>query len=366
MPAQTSSSPTVRSDRSPGERLALLPGGFEPRHLEALREIAYQGSFVAAADVLNFTPSAISHQMARLEREVGLPLFERRPDGTRLTPAGDALLEHAETVFARLGEADEDLRRLLDGGTGRLRVGSFPTATASFVAEGLSELQSNFPDLALHLRDGEPYESAALLKSHELDVAIIFELDSWPATTDYEGKSLCGAPELECDELVDDPFLLVVPATHRLAYAGLCVLTDLGGEVILGSPTGCPPWGADLRRACSRAGVALTFEDSYETTDFQAQQAMVLAGRGVSLMPRLALAHLHPDLRALPLRGAPVRHVRFARPAGFPPNRPIARLLELLRAHATPDPRDRIDPRQQAAWRRVHMSRGTLRAGALR
>ncbi len=254
------------------------------RQLETLVRSGARESFAAAADALNFTPSAVSHQMARLEEEAGVSLIERVPRGAHLTAAGEVLLARSKSIFESLERADENLRLLMDGGSGRLRVGSFPTATAGFVAEALRALGSRFPNIALELKDGEPYESAARLKTHELDVAVIFELDLWPASTDYDGRPVCSVPKIHCDHLFDDPFLLVAPAAHRLVSEGPCALADLADELILGSPTGCPPWGPDLRRACRHAGVELRFEDCYRSADV-AYAAWSLTSRARRIQP---------------------------------------------------------------------------------
>lgn len=296
----------------------MQTGRLDLRQLTVLREVARRGSFAAAAEALGLTPSAVSQQMAKLEQRTGSVLFERLGRGTRLSAPGAAFLAHAEAIIDRLDDAELELRSLAAGRGGRLRIGSFPTATSAFVASALESFRERFPGVSLHLVDGEPFESAGRLARGELDLAVLFELRGWPATRDYDGDAVCGCPELVCAELFDDAFLVVMPSDHPLAAREKVALAELATERIIGSPRQCPPWGADLLAACTAAGVDPVFDDSYRSIDFTALQAVVATGRGVTLMPRLALAHLRDDLCARPLEQAPVRHVRIARRVDSP------------------------------------------------
>src|SRR3954449_11724762 len=103
------------------------------RRLRVLREVAARGSFSAAAEALSFTQSAVSQQIAALEREAGAKLVERNPRGIRLTDAGRALVEHAEVIIGRLAAAEAELEAIADLRGGRLRLASFPTAGATLV-----------------------------------------------------------------------------------------------------------------------------------------------------------------------------------------------------------------------------------------
>src|ERR1700756_4227473 len=107
------------------------------RRLRVLREVAVQGSFLAAATELMFSPSAVSQQIAQLEREVGLTLVERRSTGVVLTPAGERLLAHANAILARAADAEEELRQLSDGRLGRLRVAAFASAASALMPEAI-------------------------------------------------------------------------------------------------------------------------------------------------------------------------------------------------------------------------------------
>ncbi|MBA2514171.1 MAG: hypothetical protein H0V26_07570, partial [Solirubrobacterales bacterium] len=162
-------------------------------------------------------------------------------------------------------------------------------------------------DLPL-LADGEPYESALALKHRELDLALVFGFDHWPAWVDYGGLGVCSPNELELVPLFDDPFLLVCPRDHPLARPDQLSLAHLEKQRIIGGA----PWAEGLRQACERAGVQARFDLSHRATGFEAYQSLVAAGGGLTFMPRLALGWLREELVARHVPGAPVRRVSAA------------------------------------------------------
>jgi len=304
----------------------------DERRMEMLLAVAAHGSFTRAASALSFSPPAVSQQMGLLERDAGATLFERSARGVRLTAAGDALVRHAELMRSQLVDARAELHAISQAAGGRLAFGSFPTATAALAARAIADFHAAHEGVDLQVIDGEPYESVARLRVRELDLALIFGLDNWPATMDYEGNLVARENEIEQLMLFDDPFLLLLPVDHRLADAEEVRLVELADERIIGSPVGCAPWGVDLEHVCEQAGVELMCEASYRSADFQAQQAFVAAGLGISLLPRLALPGLRPDVVARPLMNAPVRHVCLAWPAGAYRTQAVMAMIELIRA----------------------------------
>ena len=282
----------------------------DPRRLRVLVEIERRGSFAAAAQALSFTPSAVSQQIAALERETGTRLFERGARGVRLTDAGRALAAHAEAVLARLADAETELDAISGRRAGRLRFGSFPTATAVFGAAAGELFRERYPEIQFSYTDAEPYEIARLLRARELDLALTFTYDRWPVGARYDGVVVSSDEEVEYLDLFDDPFLVVLPLAHRLAAVEVVPIPELAPERVLGGP----PWGPDFRHLCNLAGFEPTFDPSYRTPDFHAFQAFVAYGRGLTLLPRLALTALREDVIVRPLAPAPVRHVRIAMP----------------------------------------------------
>lgn len=327
------------------------------RRLAILREVAHRGSFAAAAEALCFTPSAVSQQMASLAREMSVVLFERTPRGMRLTEAARSLLTHCEIVFSQLSDAQADLDEIAGGVRGRMRLGSFPTATVTFTAAALDTFRERYPDSEIHFADGEPYENVARLKDRVLDLAVLFDFDHWTAATDYDGRAVCDDRELDCDELFDDPFHVVLPCDHRLAGAHTIELSDLAGERVIGSPSLCSPWGADFRALCEQAGFEPNFEPRYRSPDFAALQAIVATGRGVTLVPELALPLPNAGTVVRPLNGGPVRHVRLATLAGIRQSPACEAMIAVLKT-ATAPMRTRGGERKDAASDPVVAARG--------
>src|SRR3954467_4147176 len=129
------------------------------KRLRVLREVAAQGSFSAAADALSFTQSAVSQQVAALEREAGAKLVERGARGIRLTPAGQALVTHADAILARLDDAEQELAAIAGLKGGRLRTAGFQSAGATLVPRALTEFHRRHPDVDLSATTAELNEA---------------------------------------------------------------------------------------------------------------------------------------------------------------------------------------------------------------
>src|SRR3712207_2986270 len=136
------------------------------RRLRVLREVAQRGSFSAAAEALSFTQSAVSQQIAALERESGTKLIERNPRGLRLTDAGRALVEHADAILARLDDAEEELAAIAGLRGGRLRLATFQSAGATVVPRAVGEFHRRHPGVELTVKQ-EEVEAVELLQAGE-------------------------------------------------------------------------------------------------------------------------------------------------------------------------------------------------------
>lgn len=301
------------------------------KRLSALRVVAGAGSFSAAAEELSLTPSAVSQQMHALERESGVVLFERVSSGVRLTEAGGSLVVHADAILARVSEAEAELRAIKAGRLGRLRLGSFPTATDVFVADAVEVFRREHPGIDVQFEAGRPTESLSRLEALELDIAVIFTLRRWDATSSAKGKAGFRQEMVEYIPLYDEPYLLVVPPDHRFADADTVQVSELAGERIMGSPPSCAPWGPDLQHACRQEGFEPRLEPLYRTSTFRDVQSFVAAGRGVSMLPSFALYAARPDVVARPLRPALVRHVQIAVSAGGHRSTAVTAMVEALR-----------------------------------
>jgi DNA-binding transcriptional LysR family regulator len=272
--------------------------------LRVLKEVAYRGSFSAAADALSYTQSAVSQQVATLEAETGLTLLERHPRGVSLTAAGQTLVGHAEGILARLEAAQAALSAIAGLRGGRLRMASFPTAGATLMPLAIATFRASYPQVELTLAEGEPDEILPRLRAGELDLALLFEFVE-------DGAHEEGMIRVE---LLADPMYLALPREHPLAGRAKLRLSDLADEAWV-QTSSSSPCARHVVRSCHAAG----FEPnvSFESDDYQTVQGLVAAGVGVALIPELALSVVRGDItiRALSPR-PPVRQVIAAAPAG--------------------------------------------------
>jgi DNA-binding transcriptional LysR family regulator len=276
------------------------------RRMRILREVAIQGSFSAAAEALAYTQSAVSQQIAALEREVGTKLVERNARGIRLTDAGEALVRHTESVLANLAEAEAELEAIAGIRGGRVRLASFQTAGSAIVPQAIATFRSRHPGVELSLIEAEPEEAIPALRTGELDVALVVE----PNGITEEGGS-----GLERADLLDDPMFLALPRDHELVKRARVRLKDLAAEQWINPPLTFACSGF-VTRACAAAG----FEPhiAFETDDYGAVQGLVAAGVGIALIPDLALATVRDDIVIRSLGSqAPVRHVAAVTPSGY-------------------------------------------------
>jgi DNA-binding transcriptional LysR family regulator len=294
----------------------------DPRRLRVLREVAARGSFSAAATALAFTQSAVSQQVAALERETGTRLVERGVRPVRLTDAGRALMAHTEAVLARLDEAEQELGELAGLRRGRLRLASFPTAIATLVPRAVAEFRRRHPDVDLTVVDDHHQGVLRRLARWELDLALVYDHASLPE------------PEVpvERSHLLDDPFDLVVPNGHPLAGRTSAAVEELAGETwIGGTPHGA--YASIVLHSCRAAG----FEPRvvFGSDDYNAVQAFVAVGLGVALLPRLALTVPRPGLARVVLDDPPVREIAAARLAASFRSAAAASMLSVLEECAT-------------------------------
>jgi molybdate transport repressor ModE-like protein len=260
------------------------------RRMQVLRAVVTTGSITAAAANLGYTPSAISQQVAALEKQAGAPLLERVGRGVRATAAGQLLTEHAAVIGRHVAAAETALADLLAGRTGRLTVRYFATAGATLVAPALARLRQTHPGVRvdLTLNDDDPLVDIA---AGRLDLALVIR----PPRRPHEGVRLI--------HLLDDPYHAVLPAGHPLAAKRAIDLADLTGLPWISSePAG--PCRDVVLEACGAAGISPDFV--VESRDYLTAQGFVAAGLGVGLIPRLGLDSRHP--------GVVVRKVRNPQP----------------------------------------------------
>jgi DNA-binding transcriptional LysR family regulator len=253
------------------------------RRMRVLREVAARGSFSAAADALSYTQSAVSQQIAALEREAATKLVERSARGVRLTEAGRALVEHADVILARLADAEHELEAIAGLRGGRLRLCSFPSAGATIMPHAIARYRDRHPGVELSLDLAEPDDGVAKLKSGEVDIAMTIT-----------ASGLCSYQGVDELHVLDDPMYVALPTGHPLAHKRNLRLSELSEEAwMLGSTGTCPDTSIFLR-SCGAAG----FEPrvAFESNDYLAIQGFVAAGMGVSFIPDLALVSVRDDI----------------------------------------------------------------------
>jgi DNA-binding transcriptional LysR family regulator len=271
--------------------------GVELRHFAALQALADEGSFGRAAERLGYTQSAVSQQIATLERIVGERLVER-PGGPRpisLTEAGVLLLRHAQSIVARLEAAHADLDALRSGEAGALRVGTFQSAGARLLPEIMRRYRERWPEVEIRLDELEDDEAIVAIERGLIDVGFVL----LPV----------GDAPLEAVELLRDPHVLIVAAGSPLAAAPPTV-REIAEETLVG-----------FRDTHAVAQIVAGFRAegvephwAYRSNDNPTIQGLVAAGVGVAVMPRLTVDVADRRIVVVDLpAGFPSRVVAIAR-----------------------------------------------------
>src|SRR3954453_7842575 len=225
------------------------------KRMRILKEVSDRGSFSAAAEALSYTQSAVSQQIAALEREAGSQLVTRGSRGIRLTEAGEALVRHADAILTRLADAEAELEAIAGLRGGRLRLAAFPTVGATLMPLAIATFRQRHPEVELTVKQLEPEDSMPMLKTGDLDIALTIT----PSTRagDEEG--------LDIQFLLDDPMYAALPLDSPLASKAKLRMKDLANEEWLSTSDSCS-CGDLVRNHCIRMGFEpnVTFEsDDY-------------------------------------------------------------------------------------------------------
>ena len=253
------------------------------------------GSISAAADVLGYTQSAVSQQLAALERETGVALVDRSQRPLRATGAGATLRPHVDRVLAALSAADavvEDLR----GGMPRLRLAAFPSALASFVPAAVRDLRRTHAGVVVQVLQFETQEAIEQLRNGAADVAVVHHMP---------GDAAPESRDLRREALLVDHLHVVLPGGHRLARRDEVSIGDLEEEPLI-LPRRDTPAGrfrSLVEHLCAQAGFAPHV--AYELDDLPAAQAFVAAGIAVVPMHGLTLTTVPEGAIVRPLAERP-------------------------------------------------------------
>jgi len=271
------------------------------QRLRVLHEVARHGSFNKAATALLCTSSAVSQQIAALERTLGAQVVHRSTRGVRLTEPGRLLVEAAEAITAELDHAQQRITKLA-AGRAQFTIATFSSGGRRLLPAALTQLCAQHPEVELTILEREPEDSLPLVRSGRADLALAYHFDGPSPARDGDRSGLTWLP------LAEDPLWLVLPADHRHADTTGVHLADLAGERWV---LGCLKTADLLRRYAALAG----FDPQVccSATDYFFAAALVAAGVGISLIPQVALDQMPGGLVAVPLEPPrPARHIGIA------------------------------------------------------
>ncbi|MEO6571012.1 MAG: LysR family transcriptional regulator [Ilumatobacteraceae bacterium] len=262
----------------------------ELKHLVALDAVASAGTFSRAAERLGYTQSAVSQQIASLERVMGAPVFDR-PGGPRpveLTPLGERLLDHGRSLLAQVEMVVTDIRRFQQGHVGRLDIGTFQSVSATILPVVVGRMLVEYPDVELNVFESDQdLELEGRLARGELDVSFV-------VSDDLEG--------IETRRVASDPFVLI--ARPGQFPPGPVRLADLAGEPMIGQHAS----SCQIQNEAGLRGAGVDPSYVFRSNDNGTVSAMVRAGMGVAVLPMLCAepedhrTELHPLVPALPDR----------------------------------------------------------------
>jgi DNA-binding transcriptional LysR family regulator len=266
------------------------------RRLRLLRELSLRGTLAEVAEALHQSPSSVSQQLSQLEREVGVPLLRKAGRRVRLTPAAELLVGHTDAILQRLEQAESEVTALGEEAAGTLRVAVFQSAALAFMPQLLADLTARHPRLRVTMTQREPEQALYETWVREFDLVVAEQ---------YPGHSAPWHPELDRDPLTTDALRLAVPPSGA-PWSAITSIEDAADVPWVMEPQGAASrhWALQM---CRTAG----FEPDvrYETADLQAHVALVETGNAVALLPGLMGVRRTPEVRMVPLPGAPRRTV---------------------------------------------------------
>ncbi|MGB3828913.1 MAG: LysR substrate-binding domain-containing protein [Ornithinimicrobium sp.] len=271
----------------------------DPR-LRSLQLVAWHGTVTAAARTLHYTPSAVSAQLKSLSAELGVEVLVRHGRAVRLTPAGELLLRHADELSARWEHIQAELLQVADRWPGSLRLAGFSTAASTLLPRVATAVSNAHPGTSVRIIEADPEECFELLLAGTADLAVVVATTALPQLDD---------PRFEQRPLLSDPLDLLVPLNHRFAGLDSVPLADTAREPWIMDRPGRPSHQLVLT-SCVAAG--FTPRQAHEAVEWDTGAALVHAGLGVCLVPRLARLPRGYDIVRVPLQGdpSPSRQIR--------------------------------------------------------
>jgi len=323
------------------------------RRLRLLRELHDRGTIAAVADALQFTPSAVSQQLAQLERETGVKLLERAGRGVRLTDPALVLSQHAEALLERTALAEADLAAAAGIVTGRGRIAGFQSVALRLALPAMEALRRDAPRLRCELVEAEPERALPALAIGDVDLVLgdVWQHQAWrlPAGVVREA-------------LFDDPVNLVLPAKHPAArrHREAVPLAELAGEAWSTGHAGMG-WEDVTERVCRELG---GFEPDirHRTNDATVSLALVARGLAVTMLPELVLSPLPAGLTLRSIAEGPVQRTIFVATRAADAARPSTRALLAAVRDAVAALGPPVSPASESPSRRRASSRSGRRA----
>lgn len=256
--------------------------------LVALRAVDSHGSVIGAAEALGFTPSAISQQVKRLERQIGLPLLERVGRGVVLTGSGRQLVDEGGRLLAEIERIESDLHHAAGTVAGHLRLAAFSTAVRGLIAPAVRDVLTSHPDLRLTVHEREPWDAVDLVASGRDDIAVVHSWGDVP---------LAVPSTLLATTVAQDVADVILPSSHPLADRERLTPHDL-----LDAPWIATPLGTICRQWLDRMyqGTRRTPRIAHVSAEFDSHLALVQAGLGIALIPRIGRSALPDGVVAVP------------------------------------------------------------------
>ncbi|GGW38406.1 LysR family transcriptional regulator [Streptomyces xantholiticus] len=265
--------------------------------LRTLDALARHGSVSAAADGLHVTTSAVSQQMAKLEREVGQQLLAKNGRGVRLTDTGRLLADHAARILSQVELAQSDIEARRGQAVGEVRIGAFPTAARGLFPAAVSFLRRDHAELRVISRELEPEAAVREVVRGDLDLAVVL---------DWSNKRLPVPGGLAQVQLLDDVPDVAMPADHPLAGRAEVDLEEFADDEWVSWPEGefCHEWLVFTLRSKG-------FEPriAHMAGEHHTQLALIAAGLGVCVAPRLGRGPVPEGVALVPVRQKMRRHV---------------------------------------------------------
>ena len=288
------------------------------RRLRLLRELSQRGTIASVADALQFTPSAVSQQLAMLEREAGVPLLERAGRGVRLTDAALVLVGHAEALLERAAVAEADLAAAAGTVAGRGRIAGFQSVLLGVALPAIEALARDAPRLRCEVFEAEPEQALPGLALGDLDLVLG---DEW------QHQPVRFPDGVERHDLFRDEVHVLLPAGHPAArrHPDAVPIAELAGEAWASAHAGLA-WEELTQRTCRDLG-GFNPDIRHRTNDATVSLALVARGLAVTLLPTLPLPEEHPGIALRTIAERPVFRQIFAATRAADAARPSTRAL---------------------------------------